>query len=1028
MKEKHRSTRLKFAIVIFVSMTLLSFPDRLTWAQETDDGSSQVKNDAILLPRPTVSAANVFSLTLTSITIPDSTLPPLADIVNDEGGAVDITGEVSYSNAFFTVGVSSPMIILEDQAGFIDRDVGFIFPIESQTLGQITSDFYQSPFTYEIALPIEPQASLRDVDHDDEVDTGVMVFAIAYWTNTFGDPFLEERDLFGGGWSTAYASSRVSTDVSNKREIIGGTLLVYAPDDQQSFPAGFGLDGLLFSRDDPFVRLPQGYTLVHLDTAPFTFDRSRHPKINLIEPEEAATEDFSALSYSQAFDAMISKLRTEYAFTDYKGIDWHSLAVQFRPRFVLAERNHDKDAYLRALRDFSYMIPDGHISGPFLANEFRRETEGGLGMVIRELDDGRVIITFITPDGPADKAGIQTGAELLSFDNQPIDQALRDVVAWSAPFSTAHLERLQQLRYLVRAPIGTRKPVTIRNPGEDASTTVTLAFEDEIESFRFSSFERGLTGFELPLEFRLLESGFAYVKIFDFSNNEQLTIQLWERLMRTLNEQNVPGLVIDMRQNGGGSGFLADQMAAYFYNEEHELGNVGYYDDILDAFYFDERSVDRYYLPSEDLRYEGKIAVLIGPNCNSACEFFAFDLTIDDRAEIVGHYPTAGLGGSIDIFIMPENEYFQFTAGRAVDMNGEVHIEGKGVAPTIRVPVIEETLLSDRDFVLEAALAHLKGIPVAVTVNGGMIRIGQPIAGRFKPGVRTRYTVEVSADDLIDITITDETGDLDTILRVYSRDGELLFENDDVVGGDTVNSSIERVLAPEDTLLLVEIATIEDALTGTYLLQVTNSKEILVDVASIDGESGIEQDTKSSFEEIIKDEVDASEETEGDLRSNVDDSTELEPSTDNVLVERVPSGDVPLTDVPEDIVPTDDGSKPIDSGAQTSEESPQADEALSTSTHSRNDLSNPPRVEPEEPPPPVLGQAIIKMQGARLRVRKEPNTGAEVVGFVGKDRAYDILEINEFRTWVRIAVPNLDNGESGWVSALFVTIEENVGE
>lgn len=205
-----------------------------------------------------------------------------------------ITGKVSYSNAFFTVGVSAPMIILEDQAGFIDRDVGFIFPIESQTLGQITSDFYQSPFTYEIALPIEPHGSLRDVDHD-EVDTGVMVFAIAYWTNTFGDPFLEERDLFGRGWSTAYASTRVSIDVSSKREIVGGTLLVYAPNEQQNSPAGFGLDGLLFSEDDPLVRLPQGYTLVHLETAPFTFGRTRNPTADLIEPKEAATEDFSSL-------------------------------------------------------------------------------------------------------------------------------------------------------------------------------------------------------------------------------------------------------------------------------------------------------------------------------------------------------------------------------------------------------------------------------------------------------------------------------------------------------------------------------------------------------------------------------------------------------------------------------------------------------------------------------------------------------------------------------------------------------------
>jgi hypothetical protein len=38
---------------------------------------------------------------------------------------------------------------------------------------------------------------LRDVDNDGETDAGVMVFAVAYWSNTFGDPYLEERDHMG---------------------------------------------------------------------------------------------------------------------------------------------------------------------------------------------------------------------------------------------------------------------------------------------------------------------------------------------------------------------------------------------------------------------------------------------------------------------------------------------------------------------------------------------------------------------------------------------------------------------------------------------------------------------------------------------------------------------------------------------------------------------------------------------------------------------------------------------------------------
>ena len=89
---------------------------------------------------------------------------------------------------------------------------------------------------------------MRDVDQDGTDDPGVMIFAVAYRTNKFGDPFLEERDLFGGGWSTAYASTRVTEEASRNREVVGGKLLVYAPDAGQGFPSDFGDDGLALHR------------------------------------------------------------------------------------------------------------------------------------------------------------------------------------------------------------------------------------------------------------------------------------------------------------------------------------------------------------------------------------------------------------------------------------------------------------------------------------------------------------------------------------------------------------------------------------------------------------------------------------------------------------------------------------------------------------------------------------------------------------------------------------------------------------
>ena len=775
------------------------------------------------LPKTSTMAAALL-LALAFLLLPGIALaqdaPPPADIVNDEGGPVSISGQVTYTNPRFTLGVAEPVIILEDQAGFVDRNERFLMPPESQTLGQITSDFFTSPFSYTLALPIEPQGSLRDVDHDDEEDLGVQVFAVAYWTNTFGDPFLEERDLFGGGWSTAYASTRVSEDAETEREIIGGKFLVYAPDDEQGFPSGFGEDGLLFTEDDPIVTLPQGYTVVDMDTDPFTFDRSRHPVIDLIEPEGAALVDYSDLSYTEAFDALVEKMRKEYAFTEYKGIDWDALHEKFRPRFQKADEEKDPLTYLRALRDFAWSIPDGHISGPFILEDFRKATDGGLGIAVRELDDGRVIVNFLLQGSPAEEAGIQLRAEILAIDGVPIDEAIANTQPWSAPFSSEHVRRLQQLRYVTRFPLGKEVEVTFRNPGSDEERTATLTTVPERDSFRFSSFNVGLTGFELPIEYRILEdSGYAYVKIYSFSDNSLLTVQLWERMMRTLNDRGVPGLIVDMRQNGGGKGFLADQMAAYFFDEPLVLGNTGYYDEDRDEFYFDPRFEDRFYLPAEELRYRGAVTVLVGPNCNSACEFFTYDTTLQDRATVVGFYPTAGLGGSVDLVLMPEGEYFQFTIGRGVDAEGNIHIEGKGVPPDVKVPVTEETLFSDGDPVLEAAVEYLDGATAVEIVEGGDIAVGQEVTGTLALGTRVQYMLEVSEGDVISIFLTDKTGELDTVLNLYDTEGNLLVSNDDISSTD-LNSALEALEIPFDLVLVVEVAAAGDSGEGNYTLSV----------------------------------------------------------------------------------------------------------------------------------------------------------------------------------------------------------------
>lgn len=747
---------------------------------------------------------------------PDPELPgDLAPIVNDEGGTVSITGVVTYTSPFFTLGVAAPVVILEDQTGFVDRDRDYVFPPESQTLGQIITDFYTSPFSYTIALPIEPQGAYRDVDHDGVEEPGVQVFAVAYWNNVFGDPFLEERDLSGGGWSAAYASTRVSNDPELENEVVGGIFLVYAQDDQQGFPSGFGEDGLLFTDDDPTVTLPQGYTVVNLDTDPFTFDRSRDVVIDLIEPEGSALVDYSEETYTEAFNNLVDQLANEYAFTEYKNIDWEALRDQFSPEMEQADADGDAERYLRALRDFSWAIPDGHVNGPFLGDEFRANILGGIGMAIRELDNGRILVTFLLEDGPAALAGIEERAEIIAINGVPIADWITSTVSWFAPYSTSHSERLDKLLFATRFPIGEEVDVTYQNVGDSEQTTNLIA-NTELDSYFYWLEGDDRDGFQLPVEYELLPEGIGYVQILSFSDNDVLTVQLWERMIGNMKENEVPAIIVDMRTNGGGRGFLADQMAAYFFDDALLLGRTGFFSDELDNFSIDEDDDDEFILPSEELRYNGRVVVLVGPDCASACEFFSYDMTIDDRATIIGHYPTAGLGGSIDRVAMPEDEEFTFTQGRAVDADGNIHIEGIGVVPDIFVPVTEENLFDKEDAVLETAITFLVG----TQTDGGAIRLGDEVEGTIIPGERIRYTLNLSAGDFLSIVLQSNTEGTNLILTVYDdSDNQIATTDPDTLVGFT------EIALDEDIAFVLEIATVDNAETADYTLTIADESE-----------------------------------------------------------------------------------------------------------------------------------------------------------------------------------------------------------
>ena len=648
---------------------------------------------------------------------PTLTLAP----VNQGSGPVKITGEFNFTNDFVvrTYFVEQAAALV-DMHGFVIRDQLWEIPVSSQVLGFTQVDKDKNHGTYSLELPTQPEGVLNDVSNSGTAQKGVQIFAMSYWPNLYGGPYAEGDDR-SKGWPTYLAS--VKTDTENKDEVTGGKLMVWAPDANQLFPTGFGADGLLFTKDDLVGPLPAGYSMIDLDQKPFAIIRDPQVQMTLYEPNDVVIKDYSNDSYSMAFQNLFDFVRTNYAFNGIQGKqpDWDKLSVEITPLVKDAEAKKDPLAYYKALQAYINAFHDGHVGlngGQYSQQVFSDQTSGGYGFAIRETDDGKFIAIYILKGGPADNAGMKLGAVLTQFNDQATADAVSQVKPLAGPFSTAVALRYQQARYLLRAPLGTTAKVAFTNPGETPQTA-TLTTVQERNSFNVTSIYQGYSQTGLPVEFRILDSGVGYIKISSFDDDLNLIIRLFERALKTFSDNKVSGIIIDLRQNPGGSPL---GLAGFLTDKEIPLGQLQYFSTKTGKF--EPEGPPNKVTPNGNQYRFGKMVLMVDQACASACEIEAYGFSQVPGMVVVGEYPTGGIEAEVarGQFKLPEGMSMQVPTGRFILPNGSLFLEGMGVVPTVKVPLTDENLLSTQDVVLNTA----DGI-ASQPAGAGVVPSGPPV-------------------------------------------------------------------------------------------------------------------------------------------------------------------------------------------------------------------------------------------------------------------------------------------------------------
>jgi len=291
-------------------------------------------------------------------------------------------------------------------------------------------------------------------------------------------------------------------------------------------------------------------------------------------------------------------------------------------------------------------------------------TYAGIGAVVQQ-DVRTMLITVVKPyvDCPAYNAGMLPG----------------DIIYMVNDIDVTGME-VDKVVTMMKGTPGTKVKVTVIRDGEaDPVELVITRAMIEIES----------------VEYEMLDYNIGYVGVSSF---DEPTPSQFKEAIVNLKKDGMEGLVIDLRNNGGGLLSAVVEMLDYILPE----GMIVYTEDKYgNRDEFKGTNKDVLYMP---------IVVLINGNSASASEIFAAAIQDYDAGTIIG---TTSFGKGIVQSIVP------FTDGTAVKLTVShyytpkgVCIHGVGVIPDIEVDLAEElkqkvVIERKEDNQLQVAIAQL---------------------------------------------------------------------------------------------------------------------------------------------------------------------------------------------------------------------------------------------------------------------------------------------------------------------------------
>jgi carboxyl-terminal processing protease len=407
-------------------------------------------------------------------------------------------------------------------------------------------------------------------------------------------------------------------------------------------------------------------------------------------PQEAAhppdygqtAQHLSAKARKEIFEKVWREIHNHYYDPAFNGVDWNEVHRRYLP--LVEGIATDQDFY-SLMSQMTSELHDAHtrFSSPEQWRSYRKQQGVTVGFGVDDVE-GKTVVTSVVSGSNAARAGVEIGMVVLRIDGVPIRERIAEVAKKRLASSSERATRWFIYNRVFAGP---------------PDSSVKVAFERADGSTLEASITREIHFSPPDVETHILRSGNVYIRFDGFQR--PVTKQLKAALEKF---RNAPGVILDLRRNGGGDLAVLLPIASYFFGEKTLFAKdstrsgkpLSAYGGLF------KLPLQLYVGKAGQQLYSGPVVILVDSHSASSSEVFAAGMQDTARAKIIGSQscgcvlgiarPRVMKGGSV----LEMSEVLWFTPkGRK--------LEGTGILPDEVVAPTVADLQRKRDPVLMQA-------------------------------------------------------------------------------------------------------------------------------------------------------------------------------------------------------------------------------------------------------------------------------------------------------------------------------------